>query len=112
MRSPRIIRNGATHSTEQQRRKCYRKSMNILGEVGLTEQAPRLSCKIVDMSATGARLSLRRNDCLSHNGATCLATRLELFLDKRGSNVQCKVVWQSGEQVGVRFCSPIFNARA
>jgi hypothetical protein len=91
-----------------QRRHCYRKPIRLPGEISLGDRSNRFSCNIIDMSATGARLSFPRERSVSRSGADCLTSRqIALFLDSKGTNVECQVVWRGGNEFGVRFCSPI-----
>jgi PilZ domain len=91
-----------------QRRHCYRKPVRLAGEISLGDKSSRFSCDIIDMSASGARLSVSREHSVSRSGTDCLTSRrIALFLDRKGTSVECQVVWRGGDEFGVRFCSPI-----
>ena len=82
--------------------------VRLAGEISLGDKSNRFSCNIIDMSATGARVSIPRERSVSRSGADCLTSRhIALFLDSKGTNVECQVVWRGGDEFGVRFCSPI-----
>lgn len=102
-RSARIILNQERVVSPAQRRKSYRKSTLIGGQISTGDKSQRVDCRIVDMSAMGARLDLDPNQKLPK--------RIGLFLDKHGTNVDCEVVWRRANHAGVRFTSRIMEAR-
>ena len=84
-------------------RRSYRKPTLIGGEVSTGDRSQRLTCRVLDMSATGARLEL--------DADKELPKRIGVFLDKNGTYVECEIVWREAEQIGVRFCSAIVPGR-
>jgi len=85
------------------KRQSYRKPTLIAGQVSTGDRSKRLDCRVLDMSATGARLNM--------DDAQSLPQRIGLFLDRKGTNVECLVVWRHSSQAGVRFCSCILPGR-
>lgn len=80
------------------RRKAPRKSVRLAGEVSFGDKACRMNCRIVDMSATGARLKIKTTD-------ERMQQRIALFFDQRSINVECRVIWAREGEMGVQFCS-------
>ncbi len=83
--------------TDRQRA-APRKPVSMPGEVSFGDRQSRVACNIVDMSATGARLKM---DALDRR----LQQRVALYFDQRTTNVECQIVWNDAQFVGVRFCS-------
>ncbi|MGI9479072.1 MAG: PilZ domain-containing protein [Hyphomicrobiaceae bacterium] len=80
------------------RRKAPRKAVHLVGEVSFGDRESRMDCRIVDMSATGARLKLETSD-------ERMQERIALFFDQRLTIVECFVIWSRDDEVGVQFCS-------
>jgi len=85
------------------KRRSYRKPTSINGQVSTGDRSLRLDCRVLDMSATGARIAMD----VGHH----LPARIGLYLDRKGTNVECKVVWHRSDQAGLQFCSPIRPSR-
>lgn len=60
-------------------------------------------CRILDMSASGARLGIIRPP----TGGSWSNEKFWLHLPHDGSQVRCQLVWKEGQSCGVRFISPI-----
>ena len=60
-------------------------------------------CRVLDMSASGARLRITRPP----TGGSWSDDAFWLHLPHDGSQVCCQLVWKEGTTCGVRFISPI-----
>ncbi len=63
-------------------------------------------CIVRDMSVTGARLLVKESKLVPKNkGQPGLPTEFTLNIRLDRVAVNCRVVWQEGDEVGVRFTS-------
>ena len=63
-------------------------------------------CVVRDMSVTGARLLVKESKLVKKsNGKLGLPTDFTLNLRLDRVAVNCRIVWQEGDEVGVRFTS-------
>ena len=83
------------------RRKSPRKSVSLPGEISHGDKARRMLCRIVDMSATGARLYI----CSQQRIPQFAGDRIALYFDQHCTCVECTIVWQGQDEVGVKFRS-------
>ena len=96
-----------TRFVSDPRRKAPRKAVCMMGEISTGDRKHRLGCRIVDISATGARLSLRECD----QDISRIKKRVGLYFDYHLTNVECQVIWQRGGEMGVQFCSQFHHGR-
>ncbi len=80
------------------RRKAPRKAVFIPGEISFGDRKCRVDCRILDLSATGARLSIGAVD-------NRMKQRVGLYFERSATNVECQVVWINDGDMGVQFCS-------
>lgn len=93
----RIVPNG--------KRKSPRRKVKVPGEISLGDRLSRLTCMIVDMSATGARLRLGGHNRTAGDQIQRLRQRIGLFFDQPCMSVECNVIWQIDDEIGVQFCT-------
>lgn len=63
-------------------------------------------CVVRDMSVTGARLLVKESKLVAkNNGKLGLPTDFTLNIRLDRVAVNCRIVWQEGDEVGVRFTS-------
>ena len=78
-----------------ERRRAVRVPVAWAARISNAEAAFEAECMIVDISATGARISFQ--------GAGQLPKRLELFVARSNSLFGATVVWQLGRDAGLDF---------
>ena len=100
-----VARDTRANFVSDPRRKAPRRSVFIAGEVSFGDKSKRLACKIVDMSATGARLRLETLQNCPRNKSKQRRDRIGLYFDHQSTNVECNVVWINEAEMGVQFCS-------
>jgi len=88
------------------RRRLLRKSAHLTGEISLGDGSTRRTCKVVDISAAGARLKVADNKAQVADSLAAGNNHLSLLIDRENVYVECKVVWQKASQLGVAFYSP------
>jgi hypothetical protein len=77
-------------------RKKPRRHFHYGARIFTNKETPTIKCSIVDISESGARLELKRNEEL--------AEAFVLLLTPDGSALRhCRVVWRDGLAVGVKF---------
>lgn len=100
-----LLGEGEATFFKDPRRKAPRRAVRIPGEVSFGDRTKRLTCQIVDMSATGARLRMQDQLELLSDGGKPRRNRIGLYFDQRTVNVECQVIWVMEAEVGVQFCS-------
>jgi hypothetical protein len=82
------------HRTEL--RKKPRRQFNYFAKIIIDETAPQRSCTIADISHNGARLVLETEDPLPD--------QFILLLTRNGqTHRRCRMVWRTGQTIGVEF---------
>lgn len=85
----------------------HRKHAASAGIIYSNEINGAAHCVVRDMSATGARLLVKESKLISkHNGKLGLPETFTLNLRIDRVAVECRIVWQKGDEVGVRFTAP------
>jgi hypothetical protein len=81
-----------------------RSLVRLAGEISYGDRKRRLSCAIIDMSATGACIEITPSSLARtfHRGQN---DRIELYLDRNSTSVEGIIVWTRDEQIGIKFCS-------
>ena len=82
-----------------QRRFFSRQKMSLPAWIEVNSSSLLERCKLIDLSESGARLSITdvRN----------LPPLFNLYLARIGQSAhQCRIVWQRGNEVGVEFVTP------
>jgi hypothetical protein len=71
-----------------------RDRVNLAGFVQSFLGRDKSRCRVLDLSADGARLDVGRLE---------VGPRFTLHIPERGTRRECRVVWQHGNHVGVHF---------
>jgi len=77
-------------------RKKPRRQFHYNAKILIDKKTPPIACTIVDISESGARLSLERDEELPQ-------TFVLLLTVNGGARRHCRVVWRTGLTVGVAF---------
>jgi hypothetical protein len=85
------------HQNSAELRKKPRRQFHYAAKIVVGDGAP-ISCTIFDVSHTGARLVLENNDKLPDRFILLLATN-------GGARRDCRVVWRTGQSLGVEFAA-------
>lgn len=93
-------------SRGREQRRSARNRVFLMGEISIGDRTRRMLCKVIDMSATGARLSISAEQRNAQSAGPEVRNRIGLYLDRCMTNVECQVVWSGETEVGVRFCTP------
>jgi hypothetical protein len=98
-RAPRLV-----DAKKTEHRMAARNLVRLAGEISYGDRKRRLACAIVDMSATGACIAITPSSLAGrfHCGQN---DRIELYLDRNSTSVECVIVWTRDEQLGIKFCS-------
>jgi hypothetical protein len=84
-----------------------RRECDLPASVFLTERGVWGSCKVRDMSATGAGIVVKGDPVGGRFSGRTLPDKFWLRLAHDGSQVCCRVAWQAQDTYGVRFVSPL-----
>jgi len=93
-----------------QRRRSFRQKVKLPAEMSFGDRTRRLRVRVVDMSATGARVTGWCEREMPRTAGVLASDRIALYLDSHGTHVECQIVWHTNEECGVRFCSPFRHA--
>ena len=80
---------------EANRRKSVRRSIGYGATIVAPDTSWTRKCRVIDISATGAKLALEEPGQLPKD--------FVLMLSERGPKRRCHVVWTADDQVGVEF---------
>ena len=80
-------------------RKAKRKSLHYVARIDAIGGDGQLSCIIMDVSETGARVATDSPDQLPDAFILCLT-------NAGGLRRHCRVIWRSEHEAGVRFVKP------
>ena len=65
----------------------------------------QVSCLVLDISATGAKLRLQLIDARPFDPTTTLPAELKLSLPNDRMEIDCKLAWHKSHEIGVVFVS-------
>jgi hypothetical protein len=77
-------------------RKKPRRQFHYNARILIDKKVPSIPCSISDISESGARLAIERDEDLPE-------TFMLLFTANGGARRQCRVVWRTGVTLGVEF---------
>jgi len=83
-------------------RTVERVRVNCQAAIVLDSRPDPLDCAVLDVSAKGARISLRE--------AVRLSNKAKVLFVRRGETFEADVAWQLGFDVGLSFSQPIVMA--
>ncbi len=89
-----FLKLGKTAAAPVERRRAERRSVSLPATIALGP-GRSLACRTIDLSSSGARLSLAR--------AALLPQTFELHVPSRGMRRSARLVWRVGEEIGVQF---------
>jgi hypothetical protein len=79
-----------------EKRRSYRRLLKYPAKIDLGDGTPPRLCVLVDISATGARVTVEKPDQIPN--------RFSLLLAAEGATRRrCKVVWREANQLGLEF---------
>lgn len=78
-----------------ERRNVGRMRVTRAAKIIVAAETPLVPCELLDLTASGARLSFAEAGAIPDN--------FELTLDQGRSRRPCRVVWRTGSDVGVAF---------
>jgi hypothetical protein len=89
----RELRILAVDQTMKERRIAQRRPVLMMGVIVFSEEAPRIRCKVRDISELGAGLEI--------SASVNIPQEFDLVVE--GIRRRCRFVWRSGTRVGVAF---------
>lgn len=84
-----------------------RRATRQLARIVMGENANGIKCTISDLSSGGAKLALDRSGTKGTVSSEYLPDTFQLYMPYDRAQVNCKIAWRNGMQIGVRFTSPI-----
>lgn len=97
---------GEQDTESKKPRFSHRKKAASAGIIYSNEINGAVHCVVRDMSVTGARLLIKESKLIPKNGGELgLPSDFTLNIRLDRVAVNCRVVWQDGDEVGVRFTS-------
>ena len=79
-----------------EKRKAHRQSLKYPAKIDLGEGNPPISCLLMDVSETGAKVVIESTDDMPETFTLLLA-------GAGGRRRRCRLVWQEGQHFGVIF---------
>jgi len=80
------------------RRAAPRHEVNQTAQALIPEATEAVSCVIVDISSTGARIAVEDEACF-------LPKTLKLYIEQMHVIADCQQMWRKGREVGLAFTS-------
>jgi len=93
-------------SESQKPRFSHRKRAASAGIIYSNDINGAVFCVVLDMSVSGARLQVKESKLVKkNNGKPGLPSDFTLNIRLDRIAINCRVIWQEGDEVGVRFTS-------
>lgn len=92
-----------THDAEARRAK--RKPVRTLAQIVCDEKMQSLDCTVLDMSGTGARLSLNNVVRKAFVPDVIVPELFRLVMPRDNIGVDCRLAWRKDHMLGVAFLS-------
>lgn len=90
---------------ESDGRRSRRQSACLQGDIVSARLSERVACVIRNLSATGARIEIVKTERKSFQSEELIPDLFTLRYRLERTQVDCEVVWQRGNTLGVRFLS-------
>lgn len=84
-----------------------RRGCDFPATIFLPDRGTTISCRVLDMSATGAGVHVSASQLGGRFSGRTLPDKFWLRLPHDGSEVCCRVAWQMRDRYGLRFVSPM-----
>lgn len=99
---------GAEPMRVKDNRKAPRRPSSLPAYLKIEGRKRMISCKVMDMSATGACLKVMSSDRLIKEDVETFPDHVTLYLTFDKVSIACEIAWRlvPEEQVGVRFLAP------
>lgn len=88
------------------KRRSRRKTMTLAGLITFKTMRQQITCTIVDMSGTGAKLNVPAAVARAYGDMEHLPTQLSLVMRADRMKVDCEIAWRRPTSIGVRFLGP------
>ncbi len=97
-----VLSESATSAAFERRKEPRRMVFNVAAEVRARELGSPLMCTVRDVSDSGARLEIDRDNPRAAEAAP-LPERVEIYFCTESKLMPCRVCWQDGRHFGVEF---------
>ena len=87
----------------ERRKEPRRMVFNVAAEVRAGELTAPLACTVRDVSDSGARLEIDRDDGRAAQPEVALPERIDVYFCTESRLLPCRVCWQDGRHFGVEF---------
>jgi hypothetical protein len=87
----------------ERRKEPRRMAFNIAAEVRASELASPLVCTVRNVSESGARLEIDRDDGRLPQMDVALPERIDVYFCTESRLIPCRLAWQDGRHFGVEF---------
>jgi hypothetical protein len=107
LQQPAIEATDANRQGGRDLRRAARRPTRTSGILDMGRSKPPLTCGLIDVSATGARLKLYVPEPKPFVKAVDIPARFTLLMRFDRVEAECQLVWRRGNEIGVRFLSPL-----
>jgi hypothetical protein len=106
-----VFSESATAAAFERRKEPRRMVFNVAAEVRASELAAPLMCTVRDVSDSGARLEIDRDNPRAAQDAA-LPEHVEIYFCTESRLIPCRVCWQDGRHFGVEFIGQTWDGVA
>ena len=96
---------GDNAGTNVQARRAQRKAVRTLGEIVADGSAEAMSCTVLDMSGSGARLKVDGAVRKAFSPTVNIPATFRLNISRDNISVDCQLAWRENDMIGVSFTS-------
>ncbi|MEL6297317.1 MAG: PilZ domain-containing protein [Pseudomonadota bacterium] len=100
----------AADLTPEERRRAPRRKVCVGAQLSFGDARARAECRVVDLSATGARVEILCDDKHPKRRLFRSAQCAALIFDREASMIECDIVWASKTHAGLSFRTAFMHA--
>lgn len=94
-------------ASSSDQRFARRKGCFVIAEIKTSPMAPPMPCVVRDTSSTGALIDIGQGRNETFAAVPKLPNEFTLVMRRDFTEVDCRVMWRKGMQIGVRYTSPV-----
>lgn len=105
------MKTGSQVEGTAEARRAARKPMRTLAEIIGEGSQHGISCLVLDMSGTGAKLKIETAARKPFTAAVGVPETFRLFIPRDNASIECRLAWREKDMIGVTFTTAFRPAK-
>lgn len=106
------MKSGSDVALKSDARRATRKPMRTLAEIHSEGRPEGISCLVLDMSGTGAKLKIETAPRRAFAPSIQVPETFRLTIPRDNTAIDCRLAWRDNDMIGVTFTSAFMTAKS